>query len=45
MASGLEVIKLEYSLRFKIKRNGNDWLLAEMCLQESQPQNAELGRL
>ena len=29
--SGLEVIKLEYSLRLKIKRN--DWLLADMCPQ------------
>ena len=38
--SGLEVIKLEYSLRLKIKRNGfaacglkikrNDWLLADV---------------
>ena len=28
---GLEVIKLEYSLRLKIKRN--DWLLADTCLQ------------
>ena len=28
---GLEVIKLEYSLRLKIKRN--DWLLADMCPQ------------
>ena len=30
-APGLEVIKLESSLRFKIKRN--DWLLADTCLQ------------
>ena len=29
--SGLKVIKLEYSLKLKIKRN--DWLLADMCLQ------------
>ena len=29
--SGLEVIKLENSLRLKIKRN--DWLLADMCPQ------------
>ena len=29
--TGLEVIKLEYSLRFKIKRN--DWLLADTCPQ------------
>ena len=29
--SGLEVIKLEYSLRLKIKRN--DWLLADTCPQ------------
>ena len=28
---GLEVIKLEYSLRLKIKRN--DWLLAYTCPQ------------
>ena len=28
---GLDVIKLEYSLRLKIKRN--DWLLADMCPQ------------
>ena len=28
---GLEIIKLEYSLRLKIKRN--DWLLADMCPQ------------
>ena len=28
---GLKVIKLEYSLRLKIKRN--DWLLADTCLQ------------
>ena len=27
--AGLEVIKLEYSLRLKIKRN--DWLLADTC--------------
>ena len=27
--SGLEVIKLEYSLKLKIKRN--DWLLADTC--------------
>ena len=27
----LEIIKLEYSLRLKIKRN--DWLLADMCPQ------------
>ena len=26
---GLEVIKIEYSLRLKIKRN--DWLLADTC--------------
>ena len=29
--SGLEVIKLEYSLRLKIKRN--DWLFADTCPQ------------
>ena len=29
--SGPEVIKLEYSLKLKIK--GNDWLLADMCPQ------------
>ena len=29
--SGLEVIKLEWSLRLIIKRN--DWLLADMCPQ------------
>ena len=29
--SGLEVIKLEFFLRLKIKRN--DWLLADMCPQ------------
>ena len=29
--SGLEVIKLEFILRLKIKRN--DWLLADMCQQ------------
>ena len=28
---GLEVIKLEYILKLKIKRN--DWLLADTCLQ------------
>ena len=28
---GLEAIKLEYSLRLKIKRN--DWLLADTCPQ------------
>ena len=28
---GLEVIKLEYILNLKIKRN--DWLLADTCLQ------------
>ena len=28
---GLEVIKLEFILRLKIKRN--DWLLADMCPQ------------
>ena len=28
---GLEVIKLEYKLRLKIKRN--DWLLADTCPQ------------
>ena len=28
---GPEVIKLEYSLRLKIK--GNDWLLADKCPQ------------
>ena len=30
-ATGLEVIKLEYNLKLKIKRN--DWLLAEKCPQ------------
>ena len=29
--TGLEVIKLKYSLRLKIKRN--DWLLADTCPQ------------
>ena len=29
--SGLEVIKLEFILRLKIKRN--DWLLADTCPQ------------
>ena len=29
--TGLEVIKLEYSLRLKIK--SNDWLLADTCPQ------------
>ena len=29
--SGLEVIKLEYILRLKIKRN--DWLLVDTCQQ------------
>ena len=29
--TGLEVIKLEFILRLKIKRN--DWLLADMCPQ------------
>ena len=29
---GLEVIKLEHSLRLKIKRN--DWLLADKCPQQ-----------
>ena len=29
--TGLEVIKLEYNLRLKIKRN--DWLLADTCPQ------------
>ena len=29
--SGLKVIKLEYSLRLKIKRS--DWLLADTCPQ------------
>ena len=28
---GLEVIKLEYSLKLKIKRN--DWMLADTCLK------------
>ena len=30
-SSGLEVIKLEFILRLKIKRN--DWLLVDTCLQ------------
>ena len=30
---GPEVIKLEYSLKLKIKRN--DWMLADTCLQAS----------
>ena len=30
---GLEVINLEFILRLKIK--GNDWLLADTCLQAS----------
>ena len=29
---GLEVIKLEYSLRLKIKRN--DWLLVDTCVRK-----------
>ena len=32
---GLEVIKLEYSLKLKIKRN--DWLLAFTCRVYKQP--------
>ena len=32
--TGLEVIKLEYSLRLKIKRN--DWLLADTCPQAAK---------
>ena len=31
LSPGLEVIKLEFSLKLKIKHN--DWLLADMCLQ------------
>ena len=31
MTPGLEVIKLEYSLRLEIKRN--DWLLVDTCPQ------------
>ena len=31
--SGLEVIKLEYKLRLKIKRD--DWLLADTCPQSA----------
>ena len=31
--SGLEVIKLEYILRLKIKHN--DWLLADTCPQSA----------
>ena len=31
VSTGLEVIKLEYKLRLKIKRN--DWLLADTCPQ------------
>ena len=31
LSPGLEVIKLEYNLRLKIKRN--DWLLADTCPQ------------
>ena len=31
ITSGPEVIKLEYSLKLKIKHN--DWLLADMCPQ------------
>ena len=30
-ATGIEVIKLEYSLKLKIKQN--DWLLADTCPQ------------
>ena len=30
---GLEVIKLEFILRFKIKRNNWHWLLADTCPQ------------
>ena len=33
-SSGLEVIKLEYSLKLKIKRN--DWLLADNVSTSSQ---------
>ena len=37
--SGLEVIKLEFILRLKIKRN--DWLLVDMCPQAAtRPQAA-----
>ena len=32
--AGLEVIKLEYSLKLKIKRN--DWLLADICPQAEE---------
>ena len=32
--SGLEVIKLEFILRLKIKRN--DWLFADMCPQAAK---------
>ena len=31
LLTGLEVIKLRYSLRLKIKRN--DWLIADACPQ------------
>ena len=31
LSPGLKFIKLEYSLKLKIKRN--DWLLADMCPQ------------
>ena len=36
---GLEVIKLDYSLRLKIKRN--DWLLADTCENELKFYNLE----
>ena len=32
--TGLEVIKLEFILKLKIKRN--DWLLADMCPQSTK---------
>ena len=35
MTSGLEVIKLEYSLKLKIKRF--DWLLADKCFITLRP--------
>ena len=38
MYPGLEVIKVEFILRLKIKRN--DWLLADPCLVYSESETA-----
>ena len=35
LGPGLEVIKLEYSLKLTIKRN--DWLFADTCPQAANP--------